>query len=120
MNAKNLLATSLLAFLAAACGGSDKPAAPTTKAFSCYFTAAGVCTGFTGLPAATDMTSVSTACTANGGTVGTACPTASRVGTCTQPGGPPTETFSYYSPTYTAAAGQTDCASGVPGTWTPG
>jgi hypothetical protein len=128
MKTRNLLALGLIALLGAACGGTkSSAAAATTKNFSCNVPAAFMCVSVTGIPIATDMTQGNTLCTNGGGTIGTSCSTANRVGTCTYPGAP-VEVDSYYFGGLVAAAAETACTTADPtstpptpaGTWKAG
>jgi hypothetical protein len=123
MNKKILLAFGLIALLGSACGGSSKKAATPgggTSALSCNFSTGGLCLAVIGTVSAADTTSFNTACSTNGGTAGSGCPTANRVGTCVVSVGPPQQVYSYYSPNFTATTGQADCLAPPAGTWTPG
>jgi hypothetical protein len=119
MKTMNLLAIGLIATLAAACGGSDKPAAPTTTTLSCLQAADGYCIAVTGTPTAADIASFNADCAAPpAGVLGTGCPTASRIGTCTLSAAVGTVVFSFYPPTLQADA-VADCTA-LSGTWHPG
>jgi hypothetical protein len=128
MNTRNFLAFGLIALLGAACGSSkSSAAAATTKAWSCNVPTVGNCTVVTGIPAATDMTQFNSQCTGGSGTVGTSCPTANRVGTCTYPGATaadPVQVDSYYTSNWDATTAEPDCVTatqaGPGGTWKAG
>ena len=122
MNAKNLLATSLLAFLAAACGGSKStaPAGPTTTTLSCHQVADGYCLAGTGTPTAAEIASFNAECNvAPAGVLGTGCPIAGRIGTCTLTAtATGTAVFSFYPP-FLLADAVTGCTA-LTGTWKAG
>ena len=119
MKTKNLLAFGLMAILAAACGGSDKPAAPPTTTLSCLQAADGYCIAITGTPTAADIASFNADCNAPpAGVLGTSCPTANRLGTCTLSAAAGTAVFSFYPPLLLADA-VADCTA-LSGTWHPG
>ncbi len=118
MNAKNLAAAGLLAILAAACGGSDDPPAPATVTLSCNVPAEAYCLAATGTPTAADTSAFNAECATAGGTAGSGCPTANRVGRCRMPGTNPEQVYSFYAP-IVAADAEAFCLEPPAGVWTP-
>jgi hypothetical protein len=92
------------------------------NAFSCdEKTSQGhVCEEYDNLPSSL-LTAEQKACASGGGTAGTACPSANRLGVCAVTTGGLMYHVSYYSDVgnVTAAGAQTACTSGG-GTWTAG
>jgi hypothetical protein len=89
--------------------------------FSCDFTMSGVhqCALYENLPAA-DVQAEEGACSAEGGTSGTSCSDAGRLGTCSETAGGFTYSVSFYADAgLTAAVAQQACAASA-GTWTAG
>jgi len=103
-------------------GGGTSTGPSGGNGFSCDFMVAGVheCAEYDNLPAATDVQALQSACTAEGGTSGTSCSSAGRLGTCTQSAGGLTYSASYYAGgSVTTMEAQQACESSG-GTWTPG
>jgi hypothetical protein len=101
--------------LLAGCGSSST----SGSSFSCEVksTALHACYEYDNIPAAT-ATAEQSACTAQMGTAGTACPTANKLGSCSQTSAGVTAKEFYYSDVggLTAAQAQMACTSGG-GTW---
>jgi hypothetical protein len=119
MKTRHLLAFGLVALFAAACGGKSKPAAPATTTLYCDIAADGYCVAGTGLPTAPDIATFSATCASSAGTMTTSCSATNRVGRCTLTATGESMVFSFYSPIFTAADGQSACTA-LSGTWTPG
>ena len=122
------LGLALFTIVAAGCGGSDNGLG-SGAVYSCNFTAGSLCFEWTSPASLTSaqLTAVQASCTSGGaGGVfanGSACPTASRLGTCALANntGVPGLIYRYrfYSPLYTATSAQMLCTN-LMGTWTAG
>ena len=97
------------------CGSSST----SGSSFSCEVKSSALhaCYEYDNIPAATAMAEQS-ACTAQQGTAGTACPTSNKLGSCSQTSAGVTAKEFYYSDVggLTAAQAQMACTSGG-GTW---
>lgn len=90
-----------------------------TVTFSCNISASFICEEFDALPSA-DLSTEQSACSSDGGTAGTGCPTSNLLGSCEiTSGGFDTKEFYYSGGALTAASAQTSCQSSN-GTWTAG
>jgi hypothetical protein len=88
--------------------------------FACDYTTGGIHLCETITNPGSDSSALSAACTAEGGTVPTACSTSGTIGTCSQTASGVTQTITYYAGAMiTVSTAQAACTSGG-GSWTAG
>ncbi len=128
MHWKSIWAAGVAVFMVA-CGSSSSGGGGSGGTWSCNI-AGGICVQVSGQNVTSaQVTQIQNACTSGGsGTFATsACPSASRVGSCALPSSNPygggvsgvTVTYVMYSPTFDTTTGPQTCTA-LGGTWTAG
>ena len=119
---KKTIGLAVLGFILAACGGGGGSSGGGNTTLACNLQAQGGCFEWSGPESSigTVQTAFNQACSSEGGSAVSACPSANRVGKCTlvvtQGTISVTIVTSLYSPTYTATTAQQECTSSG-GTW---